>query len=373
VRALDDVTLAVELEGPTSYLPHLLVHCASLPVPRHVVEVHGQAWAEAENLVTNGPFTLETWRRGRSLVLSRNHKYHADSTGNVQQVELFLVDEWSARLHSYEADDLDILHLWGLPPAERDSAQQRHAGEYISVPSLQTYYVGFDVSQPPFDDPRVRQAFALATDRHMLAHVAMRGHEFPATGGFVPVGMPGHAAGIGLPYDTDRARRLLAEAGYPGGRGFPAVAALGARDRQPLSSSLQAQWRENLGVEIRWELLEYGAYYDRLDIDPPPIFLSGWLADYPDPDDFLRASPHRYHTRLQDEIYTGLVRQARRVTDQAIRMELYRQADEILVEQAVIIPLTYGRLHLLVKPWVRKLPMSPVKAWFWNDIILDPH
>ncbi len=82
------------------------------------------------------------------------------------------------------------------------------------------------------------------------------------------MGMPGHAAGIGLPYDPDRARRLLAEAGYPGGRGFPAVAALGSRDRQPLSSSLQAQWRENLGVEIRWELLEYGAYYDRLDIDP---------------------------------------------------------------------------------------------------------
>jgi oligopeptide transport system substrate-binding protein len=140
-----------------------------------------------------------------------------------------------------------------------------------------------------------------------------------------------------------------------------------------LSSSLQAQWRENLGVGFRWELLEYGAYYDRLDIEPPPIFLSGWLADYPDPDDFLRASPHRSHTRLQDETYTGLVRQARRVTDQATRMKLYRQADKILVEHAVIIPLTYGRLHLLVKPWVRKLPMSPVKAWFWKDVILDPH
>ena len=125
-----------------------------------------------------------------------------------------------------------------------------------TVPSLQTYYVGFDVSRPPFDDPRVRQAFALATDRHMLAHVAMRGHEFPATGGFVPVGMPGHAAGISLPYDPGRARRLLAEAGYRSGCGFPVVEALGARDRQPLSSSLQAQWRENLEVEIHWELLE---------------------------------------------------------------------------------------------------------------------
>jgi len=331
VQAFDEATLVVELEGPTSYLPHLLVHHASFPVPRHVVEAHGETWAESRNIASNGPFRLEAWQRGQGMVLSRNPEYHEQFTGNVQRVELSLLAEWSARLERYEADGLDILYLWGLPPAERDGARQRHAEEYISVPSLQTYYVGFDVSQPPFDDPRVRRAFTLAVDRQMLADVAMRGYEFPATGGFIPAGMPGHSAGIGLPYDPDQARKLLAEAGYPGGRGFPAVESLAPRGRYPLSESLQAQWRENLGVDIRWNMMEYGMFYDRLDREPPHMFLSGWLADYPDPDNFLRASPHRRHTRLRDETYTGLVRQARRVTDQEERMKLYRQADRILV------------------------------------------
>ena len=326
VRVLDEVTLAVELEEPTSYFPHLLIHCASFPVPRHVVDAYGKTWAEVGNITTNGPFGLDAWQRGQSMVLFRNPEYHERYvfTGNVQRVELSLLAEWSARLERYEADDLDILHLWGLPPTERDSARQRHAGEYISAPLLQTYYVGFDVSRPPFDDPRVRRAFAFATDRQMLADVAMRGYEFPATGGFVPAGMPGHSAGIGLPYDPDQARQLLAEAGYPTGRSFPVVESLTSRDRYPLSECLQAQWRENLGGEIEWKTIEYERFYDRLDRDSPHLFLSGWLADYPDPDNFLRASPHRRHTRLQDDRYTQLVRQARRVTDQRERMRLYR-------------------------------------------------
>ena len=114
--------------------------------------------------------------------------------------------------------------------------------------------MGFDVNRPPFDDPRVRRAFVLATDREMLADVALRGYVFPATGGFVPPGIPGHSPGIGSPYDPEGARQLLAEAGYPDGRGFPVVGALLPRAAITLAGCeyQQAQWQENLGVEIVW-------------------------------------------------------------------------------------------------------------------------
>ncbi len=241
------------------------------------------------------------------------------------------------------------------------------------APQPGTCYVGFDVSQPPFDNVRVRRAFVLATDRETLADVALRGFHFPATGGFIPPGIPGHSPGIALAYDPDQARNLLAEAGYPGGRGFPAVEALTIVAPVGLSEYLQPQWRENLGIEVTWETMEYAEARDRLRREPPHIFVGGWTASYPDPDNFLRVALPLNETGWQNEAYDRLVEQARKVTEQAERMKLYGQADRILVEEAVIVPLSYARYHLLVKPWVRKYPMSPVNVWFWKDVIIEPH
>jgi oligopeptide transport system substrate-binding protein len=376
VWALDEVTLVVELEEPTGYFLQLLAYSATYPVPRHVVEAHGEAWTEVGKIITNGPFRLEAWQRGESMVLMRNPAYHGRFRGNVERVEL---SSWfadpSAQLELYEADGLDILNLEGLPPSKRDRARQRHAGEYVSVPWLFTDYMGFDVSRPPFSDPRVRRAFALAVDRETLTDVVLRGYAAPATGGFIPPGMPGHSAGIGLPYDPNQARQLLAEAGYPDGDGFPVVEALTGRGYLALQSEyLQAQWRENLGVEITWETMEPAmTFLDQLRREPSHVFLLGWIADYPDPDNFLRASDIRRYTGWQNAAYDRLMEEARRVTDQGERMKLYRQADRILVEEAAIMPLTYGRLSMLVKPCVRKYPTSAISASFWKDVIIEPH
>ncbi len=375
VRALDEFTLVVELEGPTGYFLQLLAYTATYPVPRHAVEAHGEAWTEVAHIVTNGPFRLEAWRQGESMFLVRNPEYHGRFRGNLQRVELTLIPskEWAAQLELYEADGLDILDMAFFPPTELYDARQRHAGEYVSLPWLATTYVVFDMRRPPFDDLWVRRAFVLALDRETLADVAMKGDVFPATGGFVPPGMPGHSAGIALPYDPERARELLAEAGYPGGRGFPIVDALAFHGTEPAVEYLQAQWRESLGIEIIWEIMEWGMYLDRLDREPPHTCLAGWMADYPDPDNFLRVSPIRRYTGWQNKAYDSLVEEARRATDQEERMRLYQQADRILVEEAAIMPLTYRRYHLLVKPWVKKSPTSPMKVWFWKDVIIEPH
>jgi tetratricopeptide (TPR) repeat protein len=197
VRAVDEATLVVELEGPTGYFLQLLANSATYALPQHAVEAHGESWTEVGNIVTNGPFRLEAWQRGESLLLVRNADYRGRFTGNVQRVELTLLPlgEWPAVLEKYEAGDLDvILRHWHIPPPERDRIRRRHAGEYVSVPALHTGYVGFDVSRPPFDDVRVRRAFALAIDKETLADVVNRGYWSPATGGFVPPAMPGHLA-----------------------------------------------------------------------------------------------------------------------------------------------------------------------------------
>jgi ABC-type oligopeptide transport system substrate-binding subunit/class 3 adenylate cyclase len=373
VMAPDDLTLVVELEQPTSYFLHLVALQTSYPVPRHVVESLGGAWTESANLVTNGPFCLESWdqenEQDGGLVLIRNSRYHGRFTGNVHRVEVFARPDPADRLNAYAARELDMLSFRNLP-GDRDRVRQRYASEYLSVPFLATSYVVFDANRVPFGDSRVRRAFVHAVDREWHADVELRGFAFPATGGFVAPGMPSYSASIGLPYDPDQGRRLLAEAGYPNGDGFPTVEFLIGPDHEPIATYLTAQWRQNLGVDISWRALDWGEYMQRLEMAPPNVFINVWMSDYPDPDNFMRSSNAVRWARWHDETYQQLVKDARRAMDQQQRIEMYRQADQILVDAAAIVPLTYWRSHLLIKPWVKRYPTSATKWWYWKDVII---
>jgi ABC-type oligopeptide transport system substrate-binding subunit len=373
VHALDALTLAVELEAPDSrFLEQVGTPPWTLPVPRHVVEAYGQRWTEEEHLVTNGPFRLESWDRGKRMVFIRNQGYHGQFTGNVERVELHLIegDERDMLgLSLYEADALDRV---AVSARTLEHVRHRHAGEYVSRPNASSGFIGFDLRRSPFDDPRVRQALALATDRESLADVVLRGMVFPATGGFVPLGVPGHSPGIGLPYDPPRARRLLAQAGYPDGRGFPVVEALTIEQLpiNPTPQYLQEQWRENLGIEIAWAALEIGEFSDRLIRELPQVFLIVFFGKF-DPASFVELGGR--WSGLQEETYAGLLAQARLAGDPEERIRLYAQADKVLVEAAAVVPLTYGRRHVLLKPWVTRFPASPARASFWPDVIIEPH
>jgi ABC-type oligopeptide transport system substrate-binding subunit len=379
VRVPDEFTLAVELEEPTSYFLHLLAHPNTYPVPRHAIAAHGETWAEVGNIVTNGPFRLETWKRGESMRLAYNPSYHGQFSGNLGQVELSFPGDRATpgleMLEKYEANELDVLglDLVHIPLAAKDRARLRNAAEYVAGPSLHTMYAGFNVSQPPFDDRRVRRAFALATDRETLANEVLRRYDSPATGGLIPPGMPGHSPGIGLPYEPEEARHLLVEAGYPVGHPFLTFELLTTPRFLPVCESLQTQWGETLGVDVRYQAMEQAAFRGRLEREPPHVYVADWMADYPDPDNFLRANPFRRSTRWRNEAYDGLVLEARRVMDQGERMKLYRQADRILVDEAPIVPLAYARFHLLVKPWVSRFLTSAMRVDFWKDVIIEPH
>jgi ABC-type oligopeptide transport system substrate-binding subunit/DNA-binding SARP family transcriptional activator len=373
VRAVDDRTLIVELEEPVSYFPQILADLAACAVPRHAVEKHGEGWTDPERLVSCGPFRLASAGSDGFLELVRDSGYHGRFSGNLQRVELHGGVQPDRLLDMYEADQLDALFFHAIPSRDAANwARERYAKEYVSVPMLTTFHLRFNPGRPPFHDVRVRQALAMALDKHALANRIDRSFRSPASGGFVPPGMPGHAPDIGLPFDPDQARHLLAVAGYPGGRGMPEVDAWYEGGSSAVLQWLQAQWREVLGIEVAWRLVDWRNRFDT-GPDGPPLVYTLWAADYPDPDSFLRMGLITWGLLAAQEDLAGMVDKARLVGSQAERMALYRQADQALMAGATLVPLLYGRLHLLVKPWVKRYPISPMSRYFWKDVIIQPH
>lgn len=373
VRSLDDFTLAVDLETPDRNFLHLALY--AMPVPRHRVEVDGDAWTEPGRHVSNGPFQLEAWHRGESLVLVRNPHYRGRFEGNLQRVELSF-GPYAAAFEAYEASRLDIFALDYVPSEEIERMRQQHPGDYLSVPDLSTYYLRYDLSRPPFHDRRVRRAFAMATDRSRLADVILGGHFFAATGGQVPPSIAGHSPGIALSHNPAEARELLAEAGYPGGRSFPEVELLAEQSRQAVFDDLRAQWQDKLGVQVAGQTLTWDALLARAHREPPHMLLIGSGAHYPDPTHFVgpvRRDDEHPSYRWQHPVYDRLVAKAAEATAQAERLSLVQQMDRIVVREAFFVPLWHGRRHLLVKPWVVRLPTSPISGCFWKDVVIEPH
>jgi oligopeptide transport system substrate-binding protein len=184
--------------------------------------------------------------------------------------------------------------------------------------------------------------------------------------------MFGHAPDIGLPYDLDKARWLLSQAGYPEGRGFPPVRGIMYEAYAPLNSHIQDQWRTTLGIDVPWELLSWQEFQNQSRHETPDLVFSGWVADYPDPDNILRIATHTSRSGWGNERFAQLVDQARNLSDPSARGGLYQEADRILIDQVGLIPISYGRWHLLVKPRIQRFPASPLKYTFWKDIILKP-
>jgi oligopeptide transport system substrate-binding protein len=221
----------------------------------------------------------------------------------------------------------------------------------------------------------VRRALALATDRENLVNTVYEGKPHPATGGFLPPGMPGYSEGIALPYDPPEARRLLAEAGYSGGHGFPEVEFLLSErpTTRKFKEYLQAQWQKNLGIKINWNILSWEAFLEQVHLKKPHLWAMGQFANHPDPHELLQSSSVSMGTGWSNEGYEEKVTLAREAMDQEKRLRLYQRADRILVDQVPILPIDYARFTILVKPWVRRYPLSPTRGWFWKEVIIEPH
>ena len=273
----------------------------------------------------------------------------------------------------YEADDLDIIKITHFPPEEMNRLRRQHSGDYSSAPQQTVVFRGCNTVRAPFDDPRIRQAFMMAADKQARGSATSIGAVIPAMGGLVPPGMPGHSTGIGVPYDPIGAQELMAQAGYPNGRGFPVVEVLIWQRVEIQMESKRQSWREVLGVEVAFKKIPLNDIPERAKSEPFHIAFQGWVPDYPDPDNFLRVGFHKEMSGWDGAAFEELITNARRMLDQAERLKLYQKADRMLIEEAVVLPLSYNMNHMLVKPWVKRFPISPMQDWFLKDVIIEPH
>jgi oligopeptide transport system substrate-binding protein len=351
VEALDDVTLAVRLRHAASYFLAITTFEVTFPERQDVIEKFDSRWTDPQNIVTNGPFLLSSWKHENEIELRANPKFFRGKPA-METVTMFMVNEKTTALAMYEQGQLDFIDNHSIPIFEKAKLANKHG--FKRVPQLRGYYYGFRTDQKPFNDVRVRKAFMMATDRKVFPTV-LHGGEAPAPS-WIPPGMPSHNPKIGLPFNPPEARRLLREAGYPEGKGLPPIvlAYNTEEDHKMVAEAVQGMWQRNLGVVVKLENLEWKVYLKKLQNDPPNVFRMGWGADYPDPDNFMKlftAHSGNNHTRWKNPRYDQLLEQAARELDTVKRSKLYDEAQKILTESELpIMPLFWTAESTLLNP-----------------------
>jgi ABC-type transport system substrate-binding protein len=336
-------TLEVRLREPHDSLLYLLAIPATHPWPRHKCEELGDEWRLPENVLGNGPFMLAAHGDGEYLLEAGEGWPLA--RGNIRYARFF----WGSTedlAQSWLDGELDLLRITRVWP---DAAVNAPRTVLDSAAGLSVWFACFVSDRAPFDDVRVRQAFSHATDRRSLKAAGDYPGDPAERGGMIPPAMPGHSHRVGLPFDPDLARRLLSEAGFPEGRGLPPLT-IGARVLRS-GEGLAQQWRETLGAEARVFELPAGAYQG----NDANVVLDGWIADYPDPQNFLQgveAVPAAHV--LRERRVQALLEQARALYERRARIRLYQEAEQIwITEQAAVLPLDYFRQYALKRPWVQ--------------------
>jgi oligopeptide transport system substrate-binding protein len=370
VRALDAQTLEVRLVEPVAYFPFIVTLPVTYPLPMAAIERLGETWWQPGQIVSNGAYRLMEFDLQHGGLIERNHAYYGDFPGNVEQMEWMVIRDRTELGNAYLENRFDLAFFGNKQVPDNIPREEKYESQELGV-----FFLAFSSLTPPFNDLRVRKAFALALNRRKFFDQ----FRLPVvSGGLVPPGMAGHSPDIGLPFDVDLARWLMVEAGYPEGKGFPVVKGLTPGGGTERLAEMICQWRDSLGVEISFDVVDPGELTEwKKERSTHTLVLNGWLADYPDPDNFLRQSDalsQLHRLGWQDAAYDRLVEQASRTPDRGKRMAMYRQADRLLVaEQALVLPLFYFVETELAKPWVKKQRSNLLGHDFFHKIIIDEH
>jgi oligopeptide transport system substrate-binding protein len=368
VKAVDDRTLQVTLRCPTAYFLDLTAFYTLYPVPRWAIEAHGRDWVKPGRIVSNGAFRLASWVPQRELTLEKNPLHWDAAQTRLQKVVFIPTDDVNTAYKQFLAGDSDWIPT--VPPAQIESAARRP--EYYASPYLGTYYFRFNVTRAPTSDVRVRKALSMVVDREALARFVTKAGEIP-TSSFVPA-MRGYEGVRGLPFDPAAAQKLLAEAGYPGGRGFPRTELTynTSELHRVITQAVQQMWKEHLGIQVELVNVEWKVYLSQVGKLDYQIARAGWIGDYPDPNTFLDmwiTGGGNNQTGWSVKRYDELIARASCGTvDPRERARLLAEAERILVvDEAPIAPLfTYvnkGMLSRKVRGWhPNLLDQHPLKA-----------
>ena len=359
--ARDELTLELRLAEPRAHMIYLLAQLSFFPWPRHRVEALGDAWYESAVPVGNGPFLFGELGEERA-VLAANPLWHR-SRGNVGELAIAVRQ---ATLEEWRDGRFDFF----LEPALR--SLEGVDAEIVPVPLLSFLYVAFG-AHPLFEDERVRKALAHGLDRARL--VAGTG-DLPAYGGLVPPAMPGHSHELAPAYDLARARSLLAEAGFPDGRGLPELRLIhpsrvrAESFRAEVESRFESQWRE-LGIRLRQEWVSFERVEAEMAVSPT-LMEWGWISDYPDPHGLLATFVEAHVAPFpHDDELSSLLDRARLLRSRDERLELYRNADKRLVAELTwVFPTVYDKWRVLHRPWVEGIWACPLGMGALNDVVV---
>jgi ABC-type oligopeptide transport system substrate-binding subunit len=361
VRAKDDWTLEVTLEGPRGYFPVLTAYLAALPGHKASIEKHGDKWTEPGNIVSNGPFVLETWDHGKQLVLRKNARFFGAKDVTLDKVVIPIIP-FAAGVLPYENDEIDLTILQAAD-LKRFQSNPKVAPEVFRYPYPGTWYLTPQVTKPPFDNLKVRQAVGHAIDREAVAKVA-QGFALPAHC-MIPPGFPGFVDDKKTKdiqrFDPKLAMAALKGTPYEGGKNWPKIV-LSMRQEalqsQPMAEAVQAILLEHLNMKTELEVLEQRVFRERLWKQDLQLVWIRWFMDYPDPhneyfDTFYSKRTTGKRQAWSNEAFDSRLEAGRDTRDAKKRLEHYAKAEEILQSDGGYVPVTWVVRYAVAKPTVR--------------------
>jgi oligopeptide transport system substrate-binding protein len=362
VKVVDQSTISITIDAPKSYFLAKLTYPTAFVVDKQQVEANARNWTRKPN--GTGPYKMAEWRLNERIILEANDRYHLGAP-SVKRV-LFLLAGGSS-LTQYENNELDAAGI-SVSDIERvQSPRDPLNAEYHTGPDLSISYIGMNVNSPPFDDPKVRQAFAMSIDREQIAKVVLK-NMAPVANGIMMPGLPGYDQNSqALPFDPARAKQLLSESKYGGAGGLGTITITeigGGANAGIATQAIIEMWRTNLGVDVGIAQAEPASFFEDLDRGRLQMFDIGWIMDYPDPEDIIDllfySKSRQNNTNYSSPQVDSLVEQARVEQDQTKRLQLYQQAEKIIIQDAPWIPMFYGRDHEVIKPYVKNFDPVPI-------------
>ncbi len=373
IEVVDDFTLRITIDEPKPYFLAKMACPTAFVVDKTQVEADQRNWTKKPH--GTGPYLVKEWKLGESLTLQANERYYAGAP-SVKTVNFIL--SGGSQLTMYEDDEVDVAGI-SINDIERalDPNDPLHS-EYLSADSMSVSYLGFNTQKPPFDDPKVRQAFGLAIDRDKIVEVVLK-DMVPVAHSIMPPGLPGYnsSATVGA-YDPEKAKQLLAESRYGGPSGLPKITLSQVGAGATAGNDIQAMvemWKQNLGVEVEIQQTDQATFWQDLDKRSYQMFAAGWVMDYPDPEDILdilfNSKSHQNSTGYSNPQVDQLLVQARTEQDAAKRMALYQQTEQLILADVPWVPLYYGRDHVVVKPYVKNFMLPPVVMPYLRYVTIE--
>lgn len=370
-RAPNDLTLEVNLNHPTPYFLSLLNHYSWFPVHIPTILKFGKfderstRWTLPGNFVGNGAFNLVKWKLQDQIVVRKSSTYWDADKVRLREIHFYPTESMEAEERSFRAGQYHV--VYEAAPTKIDAYRKRWPHLLRVDPYLGTYFYRVNVTRPPLNDQRVRQALAMAIDREALIENVTRGGEPPAYN-LTPQGTAGFYARAQIRADIPGAKELLAKAGYPDGKGFPKIELLfnTLEKHKTIAEAVQQMWRKNLNIEVELVNQEWRVYQDNMRRLDYQLARYGWIGDYNDPNSFLDmmlSASGNNQTGWANPEYDHAIEEAGRAQDSKERYEWFQKAEEILVNELPVIPVFFYTHPVLLRP--------SVKGWYPN--ILDRH